>query len=201
MARQKPAQPRLPTPPGWFMRPRFGQLGSGPPSGGACASPPLADGRFCVDRLLLTAALGGRMARLPFVVALAEVLVSASATVLVSAPSPSVSSFLRLSLPASALYSTLKCLKKVWPSRGSTSPFSAGITAHSTFWTVNLPTRTEGMTSCLASTTVPSAVVNRTVGSLVLGFKPIRPASLAEMVVRPAPVSKTIFVGTLPRLA
>ena len=124
-----------------------------------------------MDRLLLAVALGGRVVRLPFVVALAAGLASASATTLVSAPSPSVSSFLRLSLPASGLNSTLKCLKKVWPSRGSTSPFSAGITAHSTFGIVNLPTRTVGMTSRLASTTVPSAVFNWTVGITGLGLQ------------------------------
>ena len=68
------------------------------------------------------------------------------------------------------------------------SPLSAGITAHSTFGTVNLPTRTDGMTSRFASTTVLSAVVNFTLPSVGLNFNPRRLASFAEMVVRPCRV-------------
>ena len=76
-----------------------------------------------------------------------------------------------------------------------------GVTANSTLGMANLPTRTEGITVCFASTTVPSAVLSWMVGSVFLVRSPMRSASLAEMVVRPAPVSKTIFVGTRPNVA
>ena len=77
-------------------------------------------------------------------------------------------------------------------------PLPAGMTAQSTSLTVKRPTRIVGIVIRRASTTVPSAVSQRTTGSVGDGFRPISSASPAGIVVRLAPVSKTIGRITLP---
>ena len=72
------------------------------------------------------------------------------------------------------------------------------MTAQSTALTVNRPTRIEGIVIRRASTTVPSAVSQRTTGSEGDGFRPISSARPAGIMVRLAPVSNTIGLATLP---
>ena len=80
----------------------------------------------------------------------------------------------------------------------SGAPLAAGMTRQTTSWTVNLPTRTEGIVIRLASTIDPSATWVRTVGSSLPGFNPIAAASEAGRTTDAAPVSKASGLVTLP---
>src|SRR3954447_21487933 len=95
-----------------------------------------------VARFVLEAAFGWRTVRFALAAALGLLLRSDSE----AASGPAVgSTLLILSRPVSWLNSMVRFLKKLWPSRGSMSPVASGITAHSTFLTVVLPTRTVGI--------------------------------------------------------
>ena len=68
-----------------------------------------------------------------------------------------VSIWERTRRPASGLNLEMKWRWKVWPSRGATLVLPGGMTMHSTFFTVNFPTRTELKMDLRASTMEPSA--------------------------------------------
>ena len=92
----------------------------------------------------------------------------------------------------------MKCFRKGPPSSGGTLDFSSEETAHSTFRTVNFPTRTESSVIILASWDDPSATCKVMVRSLGLGTRPALSASALPRERMPAPVSKTIGIVALP---
>ena len=95
------------------------------------------------------------------------------------------STLVRTRRPDPWVYLKSKRSRKLWPSKGATSPLSLGMTTQVTFLTLNRPTETVRMIISLAMTLVPSATTHWTVRPV--GLRLSREASSADKRRRAGP--------------